>query len=67
MDKVNNPSYSLYPDSIMNVNKYSCVKGNFLNINRWAFTLLHIKWGFVCKMQSVKFHPEMYNFGPIKN
>ena len=26
----------------MNVNKYSHVKGKFLNINWWAFTLLHI-------------------------
>ena len=46
MDKVNNPGYSLHPDSIMNVNKYSHVKGKILNINRGAFTLLHIQWGF---------------------
>ena len=53
----------------MNVNKYSHVKGKFfLNINRWAFTLLHI-WprGFVYKLQIVKFCPEMYNFGLIEN
>ena len=67
MDKVNNPGYSWHPDSIMNVNKYSHVKEKILNINSWAFTLLHIQWGFVYKLQIVKFHPKMYNFGSIKN
>ena len=51
----------------MNVNRYSYVEGKVLNINRWAFTLLHIKWDFVYKLQTVKFHHKYAIFGLIEN
>ena len=65
--RINNSGYSLCPNNIMNVKKCLHVKGKILNINWWVFTLLHIQpWGFIYKLQIVKFHPEMYTFGLIK-